>query len=208
MRIVIADDVDLVLRGIQVVLKERPEWQVVGVYQSFPDLLRELPRVRPDLLLLDDRIDPEWGLVAMLQQLQNILPEMAIILLGGHSDGMMVRALLGLGVRGYLCKRDMVADLLVPAIQSVKRGKVYLSPTANADHTSTLMDRRRRWKLNAEAITVLQLLAEGYSVGKVAMRLQLPRDRVYWMRAKLRRHFGVENNEALISRATAEGFLP
>lgn len=208
MRIVIADDVDLVLKGIEAILKDWHEVEIVGSYQTFPDLLRELPHTRPDLLLLDDRIDPEWGIVAMLKQIQNTVSPIGIIVLGGHSDGMMVRDLFRLGVQGYLCKRDAVADLLIPAINAVRRGKVYLSPTASADQASALRDGRQRWKLDTEAMNVLRLLAEGYSVGMVARLLKLSVNRVYWVRSKLRRRFGVDNNEGLISRATAEGILP
>ncbi|MBE2196059.1 MAG: response regulator transcription factor [Anaerolinea sp.] len=208
MRIVIADDVDLVSKGIEAILKDWHEVEIVGVYQAFPDLLRELPHTRPDLLLLDDRIDPEWGIVAMLKQIQDTVSPIGIIVLGGHSDGVMVRDLFRLGVQGYLCKRDAVADLLIPAIHTVRQGKVFLSPTASADQVAALMEGRQRWKLDTEAVNILHLLAEGYSVGGVAQRLKLPVNRVYWVRSKLRRRFGVDNNEGLISRATAEGILP
>lgn len=209
MRIVMADDMDLILRGIEAVLKGQPEMEIVGSYQTFPDLLRELPHTRPDLLLLDDRIDPEWGIFAMLRRIQqesHAHPQ--VIVLGRHSDGVLVRDLFQLGVQGYLCKRDAIADLLIPAINTVRRGKVYLSPTASTDQLSASVDGRRRWKLDAEALNVLQLLAEGHSVGRVAHQLKLSAERVYRVRSRLRRRFGVENNEGLINRASAEGILP
>lgn len=209
MRIVMADDMDLILRGIEAVLKGQPEMEIVGSYQAFPDLLRELPYTRPDLILLDDRIDPDWNLEAMLSRIQREIPSRPlVIVLGRHSDGLMVQELFRLGVQGYLCKRDAVADLLIPAIHTVRQGKVYLSPTASVDQVTALMEGRRRWKLDIEAVNILHLLAEGHSVGGVAQRLNLPVSRVYWVRARLRRRFGVANNEGLITRATEEGILP
>jgi DNA-binding CsgD family transcriptional regulator len=63
----------------------------------------------------------------------------------------------------------------------------------------------RKWELDTEAYAVLRLLAQGNTVGSIAVHLKVSQRRVYWVREKLRRRFGAVTNEHLITRAAAEG---
>lgn len=208
MRIVIADDVDLILRGLQAVLSGWEEAQIVGAYQSVSELLAGLAKVEAEVIVLDDRIDPECGTVTMLTQVQAVAPRARLVLLGSQSDGLVVQELFARGIHGYLFKSDTLSDVLIPALRAVWAGKPYLSPTASAEHMLAVQEGRQRWKLDDEALSILRLLADGQYTSKVAARLKITVERVYWVRYKLRQRFGVETNEAMILRATAEGFLP
>jgi DNA-binding NarL/FixJ family response regulator len=208
LQIVVADDVDLVLKGIQSVLAGWSEGQIVGTYQAVPDLLDSLAKAPVDVLLLDDRIDPEYGPLRLIEQVKAIAPQTKIILLGTLADGMVVQEFFAHGIHAYLYKSDTLVDTLIPAMRAVLRGKPYLSPTASAEHLLAMQERRRRWQLDGEALTVLRLLAEGKHVSQIAALLHKKPYRIYAMRNRLRARFGADNNEALIARATAEGFLP
>src|SRR5258708_2181610 len=206
--IVIADDVDLVLKGIQSILATWSDGAIVGVYQSVPELLDGLTRKSTDVVILDDRIDPDCAPLTVISQVKQLAPKAKVIILGTVADGMVVQEFFVRGIHGYLYKSDPLADTLVPAVCSVIRGRLYLSPTASAEHMTALQEGRRRWQLNDEALTVLRLLADGNHVSQIALQLQVSPYRIYAVRNKLRARFGAENNEAMISRATAEGFLP
>ncbi len=208
LRIVIADDVDLVLKGIQSVLAGWSEAEIVGVYQSVSELLEGLAKKPVDVVILDDRIDPECAPLSVIQHVQVLVPKAKIIILGTIVDGMVVQEFFARGIHGYLYKSDTLADSLVPAIRAVMQGKLYLSPTAGAEHMAAMREGRQRWQLDDEALTVLRLLADGSHVSQIAHRLSVSPYRIYAVRNKLRARFGAENNEAMISRATAEGFLP
>jgi DNA-binding NarL/FixJ family response regulator len=208
LRIVIADDVDLVLKGIQSVLVGWSEGEVVGTYQSVSELLDGLAKKPVDVLILDDRIDPECAPLYVIQQVQTIAPKAKVIILGTVVDGMVVQEFFARGIHGYLYKSDTLADTIIPAIRAVMQGKLYLSPTAGAEHMAAMQEGRRRWQLDDEALTILHLLADGSHVSQIAHRLSVSPYRIYSVRNKLRARFGAENNEAMISRATAEGFLP
>ena len=208
LRIVIADDVDLVLKGIQSVLMGWSDGEVIGTYQSVSELLDGLAKKPVDVLILDDRIDPECAPLYVIQQVQAIVPKAKVIILGTVVDGMVVQEFFARGIHGYLYKSDTLADTLVPAIRAVNQGKLYLSPTAGAEHMAAMREGRRRWQLDDEALTVLRLLANGGHVSQIAHQLQVTPNRIYAVRNKLRARFGADNNEAMISRATAEGFLP
>jgi two-component system capsular synthesis response regulator RcsB len=208
LRIVVADDVDLVLTGIQAILEGWPGGELVGVYQSVPDLLDGLKTAAADVILLDDRIDPDCATFTMLRQVQAAAPQAKLILLSSLSDGMVVQALFEQGIHAYLYKSDPLSDSLIAAIRAVSAGKRYLSPTAGAEHLLASQAGRRRWALDDESLTVLRLLAEGRHAGQIAQQMHIRLKRVYWVRDKLRRRFGADTNEAMISRAAAEGFLP
>lgn len=208
LRLMIADDVDLVLKGIQSVLANWSEAEIIGVYQSVSELLDGLMKKPVDVVILDDRIDPECAPLTVIQYVQTIVPKAKIIILGTIVDGMVVQEFFARGIHGYLYKSDTLADSLIPAIRSVTQGKLYLSPTAGAEHMAAMQEGRRRWQLDDEALTVLRLLADGSHVSQIAHRLSVSPYRIYSVRNKLRARFGAENNEAMISRATAEGFLP
>jgi DNA-binding NarL/FixJ family response regulator len=208
LRIVIADDVDLVLKGIQSVLADWSDGEIVGIYQSVQELLDGLTKQSVDVVILDDRIDPECAPLSVIQQVQTIAPKAKIIVLGTIVDGMVVQEFFARGIQGYLYKSDTLAESLVPAIRAVTQSKLYLSPTAGAEHMAAMQEGRRRWQLDDEALMVLRLLADGSHVSQIAHRLQVSPYRIYAVRNKLRARFGAENNEAMISRAMVEGFLP
>jgi DNA-binding NarL/FixJ family response regulator len=208
LHIAVADDVDLMLIGIRAILEGWPDGEVVGVYQSVSDLLEGLKTICVDIVLLDDHIDPDCATLSMLRQVQAAAPYAKVILLGSVSDGAVVQTFFEQGIQAYLYKSDPLSDTLISAIRAVSAGKRYLSPTAGAEHMLTNQAGRQRWVLNDESLTVLRLLAAGHHAGQIARQLDVRLKRVYWIRQKLRRHFGAENNEAMISRAAAEGFLP
>ncbi len=207
-RIVVADDVDLVLKGIQSVLAGWSQGEIVGIYQSVAELLDGLAKTPADVVFLDDRIDPDCAPLTVIQQVKDIVPRAKVIILGTIVDGMVVQEFFARGIQGYLYKSDTLADTLIPAIRAVTQGKLYLSPTAGAEHMAAMQEGRRRWQLDDEALTVLRLLAAGGHVSQIAHRLHVSPYRIYEVRNRLRARFGAENNEAMISRATAEGFLP
>ena len=80
-RIMIADDVDLVLKGIQSVLTGWPDGEIIGVYQSVTDLMDALTRKPTDVLILDDRIDPDCAPLSVIERAKQIVPKIKLIIL-------------------------------------------------------------------------------------------------------------------------------
>jgi DNA-binding CsgD family transcriptional regulator len=65
----------------------------------------------------------------------------------------------------------------------------------------------RNWKLDSEARTVLRLMARGLHVNDIADQIAVSVRRIYWVRQKLRKRFGANTNEHLVSMAMSEGFV-
>jgi DNA-binding NarL/FixJ family response regulator len=107
---------------------------------------------------------------------------------------------------GYLYRDDPLQECLLPAIRTVLKDLPYLWSTANAEYLITLQSKHPVLQLNAEAQTVLNYLAQGISVNQIAYHMGTSPRRIYAIRDRLRRGFGVETDEHLISRAVTEGF--
>lgn len=204
-RIVLADPSDLVLRGLQSVLKDHETVEIVHTTRSTDDLLETLEHPTPDVLIFNERLDPLLDGLALIEQIKQRL-SLKMIVLGTVADGMLVRDLFAVGVMGYLYLADDLADCLIPAIRTVLKNRFYLSPTANAEYLVVMQSARRDWQLDAEMQLVLRLLAQGCHMHDIAAQMKTSLRRVYWVREKLRGRFGVTTNEHLVSRAVLEGF--
>jgi DNA-binding NarL/FixJ family response regulator len=204
--IILGDEADVVLIGVQTILKDDAAWNVVYTARSAEELLTAARRLQPDIMLFNERLDPQIDVLALVERLKHMVFSSRLIVLGGQADGLLVRDLFACGVLGYLYSGDDLRDCLIPALKTVLHNRPYLSPTANAAYLVAMQSPIRDWKLDSEARAVLRLLARGLHVNDIAVQMDVPLRRVYWVRQKLRRRFGANTNEHLISMAVAEGF--
>ena len=207
LRIVAADDMDLLLTGIQSVLAGHDEFTLVGVYPYLPELLDGIKQTAPDLLVVGDRIDPHAAPLDLVERLRAAAPRAKLLLLSTYAVGLAVWELFERGVHGYLFKSDPLADTFIPAIRAVTHGRRYLSPTASAAYVQAMQGERERCELDAELLQALRLLAEGCTIHEIAAKMGASVRHVYWLREKLRRRFGAPTNEVILSYARAEGFV-
>jgi len=203
--IVIADSSSLAVVGAEVLLTQRAD-TVITKAENGDDLLALAHELKPNLILLGDRFDPLFDTPQLVERLLTGSPPPRLIIMGISTDGLIIRDLFAMGVRGYLAAADDLSECLLTAVEMVLRERPYLSPTANAEYLITMQGNNRDWQLDAEARAILRLLAGGCTPGQIASRLKLKRRRVYWVTEKLRARFGAMTNERLISRAVHEGF--
>lgn len=207
-RIVIADDMDLVLEGIKAVLRQQSDFEVVGAYQVLSELLDGLAKHQPHAILLGDRLEPGMDVLALVELVQSVAPRARIVVMGSTPDGLIVNDLFAMNVAGYLYRNDPLSGALVEAIRTVMRKRPYLSPTANSEYLLAMQSDHAGWQLDAEGRDVLRLMANGHRPQEIALIRGMFLRRVYWIVAKLRDRFGAETNEQMIARAAEEGFLP
>ena len=102
-RIFIADDADLTIRGMQTILQEDHRFDVVGTARSMDELLATITEQCPDVIILG-----EWlynmDLLSGIEQLRTLVPSAKIIVLGSLADGLLIRDLFHAGAQGYLYK--------------------------------------------------------------------------------------------------------
>lgn len=205
-QLLLADEADLVLIGAQAILKDRPDWEVSQTARNGGELLEAARHLQPDIILFNEHLDPLIDVLALVERLKQAAPNSRQIVLGNKVDGLLVRDLFVCGVLGYLFTGDDLKDCLIPALTTVMNNRPYLSPTANAEYLVAMQSPLRDWKLDSEARAVLRLLSRGMHINDIAEQLNVPLRRIYWVRQKLRKRFGANTNEHLISMAVSEGF--
>ena len=126
LRILVADDHELVRRGIRGVLRARRGWTVVGEAMNGLEAVEKANRLKPDVAILDISM-PDLGGLQATRQIRESIPTTQVVVLTMHESDQMVRRVLDAGALGYVLKSDL-ATHLVKAVRSVSGGKLFLSP--------------------------------------------------------------------------------
>lgn len=206
-QIVIAEGSSLAALGAETVLQQRPE-TVLHRAENADELIALVRRLQPEVIVLGEGFDPLHDTRTLAERVLGEAPRTRVIMLGDTLSGTALRTLFMQGVRGYLARADELSGCLRRAVDAVLRHRLYLSPTAHAEHLLALQGGYRGWLPDAEARTILLLLAEGLTAGEIATRLSVSRRHIYWVTEKLRARLGASTNAHLISRAVSEGYIP
>lgn len=177
-RVLLAEDHELVRSGIRALLEASGEVQVVGEADNGRqaiDLAREL---QPDLVLMDLAMSGLNGIDAT-RQLATLAPDVRVIMLSMHADEQYLFEALKAGARGYVLKQGAYGELAT-AMKDVMSGKTYLSPSLSP---LVMGDYVRRAKgnfsdsaggnLSPREREVIQLIAEGNTSAEVAELLHI-----------------------------------
>lgn len=205
-RIILADNSDLMLFAMQIILEKNPQNQVIETARNVDDLVIGVASHKPHITFIDEKLY-DRHVFDLLQQITDIHHSLKIVISGSLADGLLIRDLFHAGVHAYLYKSDDLCSCLTTAVDMVLRDRKYLSPTANAEYLVAMQSPERDWHLDQESRAVLKLLAQGYRACEIAEELNIDTRRVYFIRQKLRRRFGADSNEHLIAVAVAEGFI-
>ena len=161
----------LLRRGTRVLLESAPDIEIVTETGQGRESLALAQRLRPDVVLLDIRLGGMSG-IDVARSLRRDLPAIKVLMLTAYKYETYVRALLAIGVHGYLLKKASETEL-IEAVRAVCRGETALSPEIAAQLTTrrpgsavtgTLSDRERE---------VLTLVGEGASNKEIGQRLHL-----------------------------------
>jgi DNA-binding NarL/FixJ family response regulator len=170
LRIVLADDHQMVRRGLKIGL-EREKIDVVGEAANGIQALRLVRKLDPDVAVLDYWM-PELNGVEAARQIFRECPRTRSVILTMRSDERQVLEALRAGVLGYVLKTQAIEDLAV-AIHKVARGEVYLSPSLARVVVKAYLGKSETPAdpLSARERQVLQLIAEGHTTKQIASAL-------------------------------------
>jgi DNA-binding NarL/FixJ family response regulator len=124
-RIVVADDHELVRKGVCMVLGSRTNIEVVGEASNGQEAVLKALRLNPDLIIMDVTMPVLDGLSAT-KQINQRLPKIPIIILSMHDGPEMIRAAQSAGAQGFVTKKD-VASTLLDAVDAVLRGGTFFA---------------------------------------------------------------------------------
>lgn len=136
MRILVADDHELLRRGVRFVVQERPDWEICAEAVDGCDAVEKARKSRPDVAVLDVSMPRLNGLEATLA-IQESSPETRVVILTQHESVEMVRHAFEAGARAYVVKSKVASDL-VNAIEAVSQGQFFFSDQWQAPSHSVL----------------------------------------------------------------------
>ena len=178
LRIMVADDHEVVRHGVRALLDGHPGWEVVAEAADGRDAVEKAIQLKADIIILDIGMPNLNGLEATRQILRS-LPQARILILTMHESEQVVREVLEAGARGFLLKSDAGRDL-VAAVEALQRHKTFFtSKVAEMVLESFLKskprpaDQTEREILTPREREIVQLLAEGKSTKEVAVALGL-----------------------------------
>lgn len=177
-RILVADDHQIVRKGLVMLLESEPDMEVVAEVGNGRDAVRVAKDLKPDVVVMDI-VMPDMGGIEASSRITSSV-DSAIVALSMHSDRHFVIEMFRSGATGFLLK-DCATDELVRAIKTVVSGQRYVGPSITNVSGLTLAslihhkDNKNRLfsNLTKREKEVLQLIAEGCSNREIAKRLDL-----------------------------------
>jgi DNA-binding NarL/FixJ family response regulator len=207
LRILVADDHELVRRGIRGLLRARRGWTVVGEAVNGREAVEKAGKLKPDVAIVDISMPDLDGLQAT-RQIRDAAPSTQVVVLTMHESDQMVRRVLDAGALGYVLKSDLAAHL-VRAVKEVSAGKLFLTPRVSdivlkgflkiANQPDSVEHLQAR--PTPREIEIIRLLAEGKANKEIAAELGITTRTVETHRAKIMLKLGLHSLTELIHYA-------
>ena len=203
--ILIADDHEVVRRGVKDLLQARTDWRVRGEAATGRDALSKAKLLKPDVVVLDITM-PDLNGFETTRQIVKALPQTEVLVLTMHESNQVVRDALIAGARGYVLKSDAGRDLIA-AIDSLTRHRPYftskiamflLDGYLAASKSSRVDDKN---SLSTREHEVLQLVAEGKGNKEIAETLGISIKTVQSHRTNTMRKLQVHSASELVRYA-------
>lgn len=205
-RVVLADDHEIVRAGFRMLLEQDPEFSVVAEAADGTQALEVVAREKPDILLMDISMPPgESGLTACEKITKNY-PETRIIILTMFAEPEYLFYTLRGGAAGYLLKNS-TSDELFAALRAVHEGGTYIHPKMASSLTKQLFsqdgegDESPYQVLSNREMEIFHLLVKGYTNKQISEHLFLSIKTIEAHRSKIYSKLGLNTRSDLVSYA-------
>ncbi len=209
LRILIADDHELIRRGLRSLLQERPGWSVVEAADG-REALHLAATTQPDVAILDLSM-PNLDGHRVLEQIHAVSPQTKVIVLSMWDTEDVFLRVMKAGARGYLLKSSADVDL-VSAVEAVHNGRFFFTMSIADKIVSSFLaqsswvePRSSKNILTDRETEVLALLAQGLTNKEVASRLRISQRTAETHRNNINRKLTFTSTAQLVRYAIAHG---
>jgi DNA-binding NarL/FixJ family response regulator len=198
LRVLVADDHDIVRSGLRTVIEAQADWQVVAEAGNGKDAVSKALETKPDVAVLDYSMPLINGADAT-RQIRDRLPKTEVLIFTVHDHEMLVADLLRAGARGYVLKSDFRPQL-IDAIEALAAHKPFFTGKVSdallksylSREKATLSDREQR---------IARLIAEGHTNKEVAKLLNISLKTEETQRATLMRKLNLSSSAGIVRYA-------
>jgi DNA-binding NarL/FixJ family response regulator len=201
-RILIADDHEVVRRGLNQIISETGDLVVAGEASRGPEALEKILREEYDVVLLDISMPGMSGL-DVLKQVKEVKPALPVLILTMYPEEQFATRALQAGASGYLTK-ESAPNELISAIRKIRSGGKYISASLAerlADVVDTTLNRPAHESLSDREFQVLRMISVGKTVSEIADDLSLSVKTVSTYRTRILEKLDLRNNSEIIRYA-------
>ncbi len=209
-RVLIADDHGVVAEGLRNLVEAQADMKVVSLAVDGREAVRRAIDDSPDVVLMDIAMPVLNGTEAT-RIIRERRPQTRVIMLSAYSDPVHVYRALQAGAAGYIAKKS-VAKEVVDAIRKAHQGRHYLSGQLTENLIDHVVHKAASdeplQRLSSRERQVLQMLAEGNSIAKIAGTLSLSPKTVETYRARMMEKLRIRDLASLVRFAIQQGVSP
>lgn len=213
LRILIADDHELIRRGVRTLLEAEPGWKVVAEASDGQEAFEKAKETKPEIVVLDIGMPRLSGLEAA-RRLKRIFPQIKVLMLTMHDSERLAWEVLNVGALGYVTKSDTARDLVI-AIEALRRDKTFFTPKVDRIILDSFLNggsSKRAKEMQGEQLTsrqreIVQLLAEGKTSKEVSALLNLSVKTVETHRANIMRRLSCHSVSDLVRYAVRNNIV-
>ena len=207
-RLLVADDHEIVRRGLRALLEAEQGWEVAAEAVDGREAIEKAKQIQPHVAILDISMPLLNGLEAARQIVKSV-SQTKVLVLTVHDSDPLIEQVLEAGARGYMLKSDAGRDL-VTAVDALRRNKTFFTPKVAQMVLEGYLDKNPkktadmesgRIRLTGRQKEIVQLLAEGKSSKEVACTLGLSVKTAETHRANIMRRLDCHSVTALVRYA-------
>jgi len=207
LRILVADDHEIIRGGLRTLLQSHEGWTVCGEATDGREAVAKARKLKPDIAVMDLTM-PELNGLEATRQIRKSVPRCRVVILTMHESEQLMREVLVAGARGYVLKSD-AGNTIVHAIEAVRRGKSYFTSKLSDILLKSYLTPKAKEARGTNAWNgptprereIVQLIAEGKSTKDIAGVLGISEKTVETHRSNLMRKLGVHSVSEIVRYA-------
>jgi len=204
-KILVVDDHPIVRRGFLQLINQEYGLEVCGEAETINEACLLIPRLQPDLIILDISLKDGNGL-DLLKRINADYPGLPVLVVSMHGEALYAERVIRLGARGYVMKEE-AEDTVIKAIRDVLEGKIYLSKAAQERYVNSLVtltpgeNESLIHSLSNRELEIFRLIGEGLGTRQIAERLHISVKTTESYRARIKQKLQLATGHELVQQA-------
>jgi len=201
-KILLADDHQIVLDGLKLILNNYPHFEIIGEKENGKEVLDFIEIEKPDVLITDINM-PVMDGITCSKKIKEKYPEIKIIILTMYSQKSFIKEIVSIGIDGCLLKNNTGKEL-GEAVERVVEGKSYYDQIRDFNVEN---DELTTYKLSDRETDIIRCLSDGLSSNEIAEKLFISIHTVRTHRKNILKKLNLHNTPELIQYGITKGII-